>query len=242
MFTAYFDDSGHPAGSGPELVVGGYISSASRWLAFEDEWSAVLSDFAVTAFHMREFSANQGEFQSWKGNEGRRVAFLRRLIKVVKKRTLASISSAILMNEYREIDRTYELSSVMTPYALCSSNSEYKSRVWMKEHGYSVDQLKFVFEDGSKDKGMFVELARKLALPIPIFEPKNKFRALEAADFISWELGKVIRDVSKQTYRVRATLQELRKNMPRMWGIYRKEELLQFCQSQNVPLRKRVSS
>lgn len=236
MFTAYFDDSGHPE-RGPELVVGGYISTVPRWLAFEDEWSAVLSEFDVAAFHMREFSASQGEFQSWSGNEGRRVAFLKKLIRVVKKRTIASISSAILMDEYREVDRIYRLSEFVTPYAMCGVNTQHKARVWLTEHGLSADQLRLVYEDGSKDKGKFVDLADKMGFPTPIFESKRKFRALEAADFIAWELGKIIRDVNRDTFRVRATIQELRKNMPRMWGIYRKEELLKFCKAQGLPLR-----
>jgi hypothetical protein len=238
MFTAYFDDSGHPA-KGPELVVGGFLSTVSRWRTFEDEWTEVLNEFGVTAFHMKEFTASSGEFSEWKGNEGRRIAFLKRLIKTVKKRAMASVSSAMLMDEYREVDSIYKLSEFVAPYAVCGVNTLHKTQVWLKEHGYPTDQLECIYEDGTGHKGAFVDLADRMGFPSPKFEPKNKIRALEAADFISWELGKIIRDVSNDTFRIRATIDALRKNMPRMWGIYRKADLLRFCKAQGLAQRTR---
>jgi hypothetical protein len=244
MFTAYFDDSGHPD-RGPELVVGGYISTVEKWVRFEEEWSEVLELFDVEYFHMKEFAHSTGEFSGWKGNDGRRIAFLKRLAKVIRRRVLASVSSAMLMNDFRAVDEIYALSEFVSPYPICGVNSQHKSIEWLKEHNLPVEHLKFVYEDGTKDKGKFVDLADNLRFPIPSFEPKRKFRALEAADFIAWELGKIIRDVDKNTLRIRASVDELRKNMPRMWGIYRKEDLLRFCKAQGLPLRsslKRVSS
>jgi hypothetical protein len=239
MFTAYFDDSGHPS-KGPDLVVGGFISTIPRWRLFEVEWKAALDDFEVSAFHMKDFTWSAGEFASWKYNEARRVAFLKRLIKVVKKRTIASISSAMLMNDYREVDRAFELSEFVTPYAICGVNTEHKTIKWLREHSYPVDQLECIYEDGTKHKGTFTDLASLMGFPSPIFKPKNTFRALEAADFISWELGKIIRDVSNDTLRVRKTFLELRKGMPRMWGIYRKEDLFRFCKAQGLAARKKM--
>ena len=236
MFTAYFDDSGHPD-RGPELVVGGFVSTIPRWQRFENEWSSILGEFGISAFHMKDFTACQGEFKEWKGNEGRRVAFLKQLIKTVKKNTLASISSAMLMNDFRAVDQIYKLSEFVSPYAVCGVNTEHKVHTWLREKGHSSDAIKFVYEDGTKDKGKFVDLASAMGFPIPAFEPKHRFRALEAADFIAWELGKIIRDVDKDTFRIRTTILELRKNMPRMWGIYRQEDLVSFCKAQGLPCR-----
>lgn len=140
MFTAYFDDSGHP-NKGPEMVVGGYLSTIPRWLAFEREWSAVLHEFGVSAFHMQEFRGSWGEFKSWKGNEGRRVAFPKKLIKVIKRRTITSIASSVLMDDYREVNGIYVLPEFVSPYALCGVNTQHKTKVWLREHGQHCRSL-----------------------------------------------------------------------------------------------------
>lgn len=236
QITGYFDDSGHPD-NGPCVVVAGFVSTEAQWTLFEAEWSEVLKQFEIETFHMKDFSGSWGEFKPWKGNEKRREAFIKRLIKVIKRRTIVSVSSMMLMKDYKSVDAIYTLSECVTPYAVCSANTQYKTKVWLKDHGYPVENLATVYEDGSKDKGKFVALSMALNFPVPIFAPKGKFRALEAADFIAWELGKVIRDVDHDTFRIRKTIDELRRNAPRVWGIYERSDLLKLCKTQRLARR-----
>jgi Protein of unknown function (DUF3800) len=236
MLTAYFDESGHPD-SGPGLVVAGFVSTVQRWQKFESEWRKELEAFGVSSLHMKHYTSSQGEYAGWKGNEKKRAAFLARLIRVIKRRTISSIGSAMLLNDYREVDKTYELSEFISPYPLCAANCQHKTKVWSQEHGYPIDRIRFIYEDGAKHKGQFVELCEKLGFSSPIFEPKGNIVALEAADLIAYELRKIILDVEGNIFRLRASMAEVRKDMPRMWGIYTKDDILTFCKNQKLPLR-----
>ena len=62
--TGYFDASGKA--SNPfaiELVVSGFISTPKKWNQFEQYWQALLDEFDLPYFHMREFAPSKGRVQ-----------------------------------------------------------------------------------------------------------------------------------------------------------------------------------
>lgn len=64
VFTAFFDASGTKRAR--VLTVAGFVSRASKWTRFEEEWKAILSPFGLTSFHMTDFVSSAGLYAQFK--------------------------------------------------------------------------------------------------------------------------------------------------------------------------------
>lgn len=229
MLTGYFDESGAPIEE-PGFAVGGCVAQTGRWLKFNRQWEEVLAVFRVPYFHMREFAHSVGPFESWKGNEGRRKAFLTRLVKVAKTNVNFETCCTLLMKDYKIVDADYALSENAPPYVLCALRCVDVVTKWALSQGHKKDDIRFVFEDGPNPKGPLYDWMKKMGYIAPIFEPKQKHRAFEVADFVAWEHTKVIRKISAQDFSdFRKSLQELMK-IPHKSGIYIESQLREMCE------------
>ncbi len=90
--TGHFDASGAPD-QGTILVVGGFISSESRWYEFETRWSAALRQAGLACFHMEEFINRKGEFVGWKQRPRERL--LNKLGQIVVDTVVRSYASIV---------------------------------------------------------------------------------------------------------------------------------------------------
>lgn len=55
MLEAYFDESGtHATQDEPLLIVAGYLADEAKWSAFDKRWAALLTQFNVDRFHMKD--------------------------------------------------------------------------------------------------------------------------------------------------------------------------------------------
>jgi len=106
--------------------VAGFIATADDWLKFEKDWNVILQIFGVSALHMKHFAHSRGEYESWKGNTGRRRQFLARLIEVIRKRTKRNFASCVVMKDYRDIDSRYCLSERYKPLRTSGRNLHRK--------------------------------------------------------------------------------------------------------------------
>jgi Protein of unknown function (DUF3800) len=61
MYSAYFDESGHPDDS-DFLVVAGAVADVQQWVHFEREWKEVLAPLNTTIFHAVEFESGAPPF------------------------------------------------------------------------------------------------------------------------------------------------------------------------------------
>ena len=59
--TLYCDASGKE--EDPILTVAGFVGHVDEWLKFEPAWNAVLKEFDVPYFHMREFAHSLGGYK-----------------------------------------------------------------------------------------------------------------------------------------------------------------------------------
>jgi len=237
-FTGYFDASGSPDHK-VVMVVAGCVSTDDRWEQFERDWNSTLQTFGVSRFHMREFAHSVGEFSGWKGNEGKRKAFLKRLIKAIKAHTAKSFSVSLLLANYREVNDKYKLSERGgVPYVLCAGTAVEKVSHWFGDQK-ARDEVRFVLEDGDENKRILVEWMEKHGYPKPDFETK-KVIPLQAADLIAWEHQKFVVKAEEQggidLGNIRKSLAELSK-MKKDWGVYTEEMLLALCNKSNIPLR-----
>ena len=186
MFTAYFDDSGSPD-SGTSLGVAGFVSTVEKWVEFEEAWHSILAEYKIDYFHMRQYAHSVGQFKEWKGKEGKRRTFLKRLISCLNGRVNKSFSSAVVLKEYNEVDSLYPLHEAMGyPFALCGRTCSAKINSW-RERRKIMEQVKIVIEAGSKHAEDLARVLRRDGQPEPIFQGKKLLGALQAADLIAWE-------------------------------------------------------
>jgi hypothetical protein len=108
-------------------------------------------------------------------------------------------------------------------------------------------RIKFVFEDGDKDKGNLMERADYWAVPLQ-FEKKCSSHAFEAADLLAYEhfqVNKKLTHVSPEQIAIetlRAPLMELRKlpgggEEDKDWRLYSKDDLIRICERFGIPKR-----
>lgn len=237
MFTGYFDESGTHGGS-KAIVVSGYVASDDQWLQFDKAWKEALADEGLTHFHMKDFVHSKKEFEAWKGDEGRRRGFIERLIKIIRKNTRKSFSTAVILEAYREINSKYLFQEYFgTPYAFCSRMCIVGLDHWRDQHHYQ-DPVDVVFEDGATDKRTFLALLKRDSFSIPTFAKKREYTPLEAADFVAWEHLKIYnhKETAGTIGRLRNSFLAL-NSMPHEWGVYTKTNLAKMRSLFNVPER-----
>jgi len=236
IYTAYFDESGSPD-EGKALVVAGYVASVEQWRKFDDEWHAALAHEGVRRFHMRDFAHSRREFESWKGDEERRTAFIKTLVGIIRRNIRKSFSEAIILNDYNRANEKYLLAEqLILPYPLCAWACARSVNRWAKEHGYT-DPVLHIYEDGAKHKKQFKKLMEHQGYPDPIFSTKDDYIAFQAADFVAWESLKFYTEREAGTFkRFRQSFEAL-YSMPYDWNVYLGEQLEAFCQRSGIPLR-----
>jgi hypothetical protein len=237
VFTVYFDESGSPSDTAA-LAVAGFIATAEEWIRFEREWTAILETFDVPALHMRNFAHSTKEFKTWKGNEGKRRAFLSRLIRIIRKRTSRSFACTILMEDYKKVDLDYHLSDVFKPYAIAARNCVDKVNQWAKHEG--ISEVAYIFEDGACDKGELIRRLRTDGISKYGFLKKSESVAFQAADLLAYEqfLANVrVSSGEVQSFEdLRQSLRELNK-APNDWGVYAAHNLTRLCADFIIPKR-----
>ena len=94
----YFDESGKendPQFADSAVGVGGYVTTVNSWRDIESRWTAVLTlpEFGVPYLHMKEFahSSPGSPFETWKGDEPRRAAFMAALSRVIRQSDLIGV-------------------------------------------------------------------------------------------------------------------------------------------------------
>ena len=186
IFTVYCDASGHPDGT-KVLAVAGFVAAVDQWLEFERNWKETLSKFGVSSLHMKNFAHSSGEFSEWKGNEAKRRDFLRQLIGNIVLRVRHSFASAVLLEDWREVNKYYYLEELIKPFGLCGRTLVHKVGEWASKWNIEEKQIKYVFEDGDCDKGDFMLRMKQDKKSAPIFLNKDEACAFQAADLLAFE-------------------------------------------------------
>ena len=84
LYTVYFDESGTHDDS-EAAVVAGFVSNATKWEAFSQNWQQVLNESGLDYFHMSEFENRRGDFDGW--TEERKRELLGKLLPVIHEHT-----------------------------------------------------------------------------------------------------------------------------------------------------------
>jgi hypothetical protein len=183
MYSAYFDESGHPD-SGRYLIVAGCIADVEQWVHFEREWLLALAPLNTKVFHAVEFDERMPPFDKLSDQE--RADLLMRLINIICRRVEKTISGALDLHEHRAINLKYVFSECHGyPYPQVARVCIGIVENWAKKHSLPKDEIKLFFENGAKHKGQLQWIAKRDYLQIPVFLEK-RHAPLQAGDLLAW--------------------------------------------------------
>jgi hypothetical protein len=135
MFAAYFDASGQEH-EHPYMVVAGFVSNAKDWSEFSDEWKSVLGDYGLKTFHAADCQNFKGEFQPWKGHEGKRLRLWCDLLGIIKKHTFRKFGIGIEISDWKQsFSEKRKKQLKINAYVLCALASAERVQLWARREG-----------------------------------------------------------------------------------------------------------
>ena len=245
MLSGYFDAAGDNSAE-HAITVGGYVAPVRSWSRFRRDWRRVLDRHGIDVFHMTDFTAGQSPFEEWRGREDAQMRVLEQLAKVIGAHAHYSLSTTVLLDDWRAINRDYRLKECRaTPYALAAFSVINKSIQWIKRQ-HPHDPLKeFVFEAGDVGYGDLLswmdwvrEVAPRGSLDsvYPVARPKS-LEPLQAADFAAWEQRHAaVNRARNEEWDFRASMAALLR-VPHDWGMTRQDSLTEICERFGIPQR-----
>ena len=100
--SVYLDDSGHPVDK-PFLVLGGFVSTESRWIEFERAWREILDYRKIPfPFHATDFFADHK-------NDPKLEHIVSDLVRTISNYVEAAFSVGLDMEAYKEANRAKRL-------------------------------------------------------------------------------------------------------------------------------------
>ncbi len=239
MLVGYYDRGGDDQ----VTIVAGYISHASGWQGFDQEWRALLDAHDVPYFHMREFAHSTGTYSAgWKGQHRRRRVFLTGLIDIIQRHAFRSFGSAVTTEVFDDFLRQDSRAATLFPsaYAYCARHVVAKARLWARTERWTIP-VKSVFEAGDPGWGRLVEVLTRDGHPVPVRRPKvatgpeeasDCLSPLQAADFAAYEMLKFFRLVQRDDVvweDVRESFKALERSVHSEWGITSLEDMREFA-------------
>jgi hypothetical protein len=160
--TVYCDDSG--TDNNRVAVVAGYVGKVAQWDLFNKEWKKVLKAFRVKQMHRADLESLYGEFSRARGwNERRRKQFLIKLHRIIKRRTVFPIGSAIIKADFESVipdDFKRKFGGV---YGWGAHECIAMLRVWCeKSCRQHTEPINWIFEAGTKGHGQVGKMLEEL--------------------------------------------------------------------------------
>lgn len=251
IFTAYLDSAGTELDK-KVIVAVGVVATAQKWAAFDRRWTEVLDEFGVADLHMKEFAHFKGAFQSWRGDEERRKAFLGRLIAVAKTGINKTLVHSLFLKDYRRVNARFQLTeTVGGPYSLALAACVQRCRVWVEAKKGAESRFEYIVEHGDVGQEAFARFMASQDEPPPVFVQKKNntgkaWTPLQAADLIAYEYRRKhtwLADTGFLPHQSdrRGSLLAIEKDLPVDAKITDEEMLRVLCRTVSIPARKNLA-
>ena len=183
MYSAYFDESGHPD-SGTYMVVAGCVADVDQWSHLDREWKELLGSFGIEIFHATDFEQRKPPFDQITDVQAEQLIL--GLARIICRRVEKSVSHALSLAQYERINAKYVFAECHGfPYAVLARNCISKVEHWMDRYSVPKSEVLFFFENGAKHRGQLEWIALRDKLPEPRFENKS-LTPLQAGDLLAW--------------------------------------------------------
>ena len=193
MLQAFFDESGTD-GLSRIVAIAGYVTTAETWATVEAAWREHLANYGMRTFRMAACRAGRGEFSALA--EDKRNSLVLGLSKILEHSDVQAIWSAVVADDWNRIvtDQPF-LAVYPKPFMLCFEHVIRQLRFWSvaKAGGEPVAPV-FAVQDeyNAAMKNIFEAYVASKARfdffqSLIFMSPKHR-EALQAADFLVWEL------------------------------------------------------
>lgn len=184
MYSAYFDESGHPD-DGKFLVVAGAVADVEQWVHFEREWLETLAPLGTNLFHAADFEGSNPPFHNL--TESDKDDLFEKLVGILCRRVERTCVGTISLDDYAATNAKYVFAEQYGhPYPSAARTCMGGVEEWAHRHSINVNETLFFFEDGAKHKGQVEWIAERDGLPVPVFRKKSEVTALQAGDMLAW--------------------------------------------------------
>jgi hypothetical protein len=221
--SSYMDETGHSDDPAVEYVgMAGFVAPAGVWEVFESAWDDLLCNAGLSEpFHLKDFAHSRGQFESWKGKEDIRRAFLGQAIKLIVETRATPIGAIVSLSAFRTLTERQQV-NFLDPYYIafqtCTRGAAIEAiyekpdeRVAMvysyhSEYGGRAEQLWHVMKktyDHGNRMGSYAS-----ATPADL-------NPLQAADIFAYELSREFEN------RVKRPNAEMRWPLQQIIGMYR---------------------
>jgi hypothetical protein len=193
---AWIDDSGADLTS-RVFVYAGFLSPASRWQGFSEEWEMQLREPPQIAyFKMHEASVGQGQFSNWTHSATNRK--IETLVKVICKHAESSLFATMSMGDYqgairepKRVPRSIDFPQFLSFHGLVAGTL----RKFQRYIDFFFDEDKIhehrILECWELVKQVIPPDIADFLQPQPLFCDDKKFKPLQAADMLAWNMRKM---------------------------------------------------
>jgi hypothetical protein len=197
VMTGYFDDS---RTDGEVLTVAGFVGDERQWDQFERTWSPLLERHGVPYFHMREIPNKSGPFAKWlppQDHAEEHLAFFTDIVETIGACRFGAFGAIVRTRDLDQFNADKGLS--LDPYSLAVYACLLQiSKVYPDQFVTMIfDSIEQVHsrlkkaEDYAQSDASHPEAADYVQLmPLPRKATWRNVKALQAADFLVWEIRK----------------------------------------------------
>jgi hypothetical protein len=250
VVTSYYDASGDESDL-QAITVGGFIGDVGAWNRFSGRWPEALKVHGITVpFRMTSFINGTPGFERFKDRPDLQTTVLRDLVKVINRHTRISVSSTVLTEDWKAINREYRLKEChCTPYAVAAFAVINKSIRWIGKK--KLKFIEFVFEEGDAGRDDFEwlsnDIIRRRPDALEAMRPRFDSKALpplQCADLAVWEQRNVVRERLKGVLSAKPVHRDQRPVIRRLlarpndWGIMTRLRIADWA-SRSVGVPKR---
>jgi hypothetical protein len=183
ILQAYIDDSGDPE----VFTLGGYISTAERWIKFSGEWKGVLGIKRLDYFKMKEFNLRYAQNMEME---------LDTFLNVIDRNVMFEVSFSVIREDLDYICSLYGLSdSERNPYFIAWNSIVSATDKAVRRIGV-YKGIEFIFDQQTEQSKVLLAwegliasapaATRRFIKGPPIFRSDSEFVPLQAADLVAW--------------------------------------------------------
>ncbi len=237
--TAYFDASGKEDQG--FLVVAGFISSSTDWLAFDRFWKERLAADGLEYFRASEFAHSKGQFSDgWEGESERRKALSADLMDILKRHVYRRFSDVVISEALAGMSSATKAEYLINAYSLAGRTCAARLRQWLQSEQWETIPT-LIFEDGDIGKGRLRDCLLRDGFSEPRFITKVDrsnvsqlqeilITPLQAADWLAYETFLA----SKRREMQRWAMLEFER-IPGSGGIYLADDVARLEERLNAP-------
>jgi hypothetical protein len=177
--SVYLDDAGHPVDK-PFLVLGGFISTESRWIEFERPWKEMLDRRKLPfPFHATDFFTKHSRDPKLKH-------IVSDLIRTISDHVEAGFSVGLDVEAYKAANRTKRLEEFCgSPISMVSRSLRERIDKW-RDSISDNSRLLYFIEEGIYQRGDLGECWRYLDRTNPPIPVSKKHPSAQAADLYAY--------------------------------------------------------